>query len=208
MPAQVHGPHPEALERQPEQGQQGDLEDAVVADEDRPRMRRGRIAVAGHLRSIERAGRAAVAPGREQDRRRGPVRRAPRPRPGSRRRARPSPTAGVARPPGCRRSARRSRPRSGPSQSPWPISRNPGSPRSGTGAAPARTPPIASAIASAVAAVRSSGEWTISPGRLAGTGRAGGTRRPARRFGDRERPGRGRPRSAASPSGPGIGPPR
>ena len=37
---EVHRPHPEPLERQVEQGQQADLEDAVVADDDRPGQRR------------------------------------------------------------------------------------------------------------------------------------------------------------------------
>ena len=36
-PAQVERPHPEPVERQVEEGQQQDLEDAVVADDDRPR---------------------------------------------------------------------------------------------------------------------------------------------------------------------------
>ena len=39
MPHSSNGKHPEALERQAEQRQQRDLEDAVVADEDRPRRR-------------------------------------------------------------------------------------------------------------------------------------------------------------------------
>ena len=39
-PAQLERPHPEALERQVEQRQQQDLEDAVVADDDRPRAAR------------------------------------------------------------------------------------------------------------------------------------------------------------------------
>ena len=37
-PAQVHRPHPEAIERQVEQRQHRDLEDPVVPDDDRPRL--------------------------------------------------------------------------------------------------------------------------------------------------------------------------
>ena len=44
--AQVHRPHPEALEGQVEEGQQGDLEDPVVADDDRPRVVGRRLPVA------------------------------------------------------------------------------------------------------------------------------------------------------------------
>ena len=56
--AQVHRPHPEPLERQVEQGQQGDLEDAVVADEDRPRLGRGRVPGSRRPARVERARRA------------------------------------------------------------------------------------------------------------------------------------------------------
>ena len=63
-PAEVARPHPEPLERQVEQGQQDDLEDAVMADEDRPRMRRRGVVVAADLRRRERAraGRPPRAP--------------------------------------------------------------------------------------------------------------------------------------------------
>ena len=54
-PGEVERPHPEPLERQVEQRQQQDLEDAVVADDDRPRAAVGlRIAVARDLRPVER----------------------------------------------------------------------------------------------------------------------------------------------------------
>ena len=52
-PAQVERPHPEPFERQIEERQQQDLEDAVMADDDRPGLRRLRLEVAGDLRSIE-----------------------------------------------------------------------------------------------------------------------------------------------------------
>ena len=73
-----------------------------------------------------------------------------------------------------------------PSHSPWPISRKPGSGRTGTTAPSAAGSAIAAAIAPAVAAVRESGEWTISSGAAGGTGSAGGaagwaSRAPTRR---------------------------
>ena len=54
-PAELDRPHPEALERQVEQGEQGDLEHAVVADDDRPRLGRRRVAVAADLGADQRA---------------------------------------------------------------------------------------------------------------------------------------------------------
>ena len=52
-PAQVEQPLPESIERQVEQRQQDDLEDAVVGDQDRPRVVRRRVPVAGHLRAVQ-----------------------------------------------------------------------------------------------------------------------------------------------------------
>ena len=58
-PAQREGQHPEARERQVEQREQGDLEHAVVADDDRPRLVRRRVAVA---RTCDRSASPAARP--------------------------------------------------------------------------------------------------------------------------------------------------
>ena len=55
--AQVHRPHPEPLERQIEQGQQRDLEHAVVGDEHRPRVIGQGLAVTRDLVAVARPGR-------------------------------------------------------------------------------------------------------------------------------------------------------
>ena len=124
--AQVHRPHPEPLERQVEQGQQQDLEDAVVADDDRPRVGRAR------RRRSPAPGRGRGCPGR----RRGELAEEPaqgRPDPSrdlGERLAAGRPGLGRSAPPG-RELGRRSEPRSrrggGPPTAPWPISRNPSS---------------------------------------------------------------------------------
>ena len=64
-PAQVHRPHPEAIERQVEQRQQHDLEDPVMPDDDRPRLVGDGVAVAGDLRAVVRAGFTSLAEPRE-----------------------------------------------------------------------------------------------------------------------------------------------
>ena len=108
-------------------------------------------------------------------------------------------TSGSASPPGAHASSGRRRhvartspqrasisERWSPSHSPWPISMKPGSGRTGTTAPSAAGSAIAAAIAPAVAAVRESGEWTISSGGAGGTGSAGGARgtgEPRRRRG-------------------------
>jgi hypothetical protein len=89
---------------------------------------------------------------------------------------------------GCRRHVARTSPqrdsisaRCSPSHAPWPISRKPGSGRTGTLAPSATGSVMASAIARAVAAVRASGEWAISTGAMAGTGSDGDIAGRARR---------------------------
>lgn len=51
-PAEVHRPHPEAVERKVEQGEKRDLEDPVVTDDDRPRVVDRGVAIPGDLWSI------------------------------------------------------------------------------------------------------------------------------------------------------------
>src|SRR4029079_4148244 len=78
-PGEVERPHPEPLERQVEQRQQKDLEDAVVADDHRPRasvgLRSGRGSVARDLRSVERPRRPRGSEARQD-----PAERRPEPR--------------------------------------------------------------------------------------------------------------------------------
>ena len=206
-PAQVHRPHPEPLERQVEQRQQGDLEDAVVADDDRPGVVRRRVAVAGDLRPVVACPAAARRPSRPRI-----ASSAGRTRAGDlgERLAARRPVLERGSTPG-RRARRRSAPRS---RSRWSPCHRPGRSRGSPGRAGAdratrRRPAIAASIAAAVSVVATrAGEWTSSSGgadrhRQGRRGRGAASRgrtsvglEPADR------------RSAAIRPGPGSGPRR
>ncbi len=71
-PAQGEGEHPEPVERQAEQRQHHDLEHAVVADQDRPRLAgtRADAPVAADLRPVERASREVATEALQDERER------------------------------------------------------------------------------------------------------------------------------------------
>ena len=206
--AQVHRPHPEPLERQVEQRQQGDLEDAVVADDDRPRVVGPAVAVAGDLRPVERARRA----GRRRARARivGERRPDPRLRPrGATRRRAPRPRAGVAARPASvgRVAGRRSRRGGGPPTRPGRSRGSPG--RAGGDGAAAGSRPARRRSPRRSAVVRR--ERRVDDlERRAGRDRQRRRGVRVRRAGRRRSAAWRRPdrRSAASRPGPGSGPRR
>ncbi len=203
-PAQVHRPHPEPVERQVEQGQQRDLEDAVVADHDRPRVVRDGVA-----RSRRPAGgRACRAPGPRASRAR-IVASAGRTRAATSGRDSPPGAQAVERgsPPGrqlCRRSALRSRRDGGPAS-------RPGGSRGSPGRA-ARDGHAGGAGSRARSPRRSGSCARAGSGRArAGAGRDRQCRRVVRRgepLRDERRLAPPDRRSAASRPGPGSGPRR
>ena len=130
-PGQAPGEHPEALEREPEQGEQRGLEDPVVPDQQGPRRIRSvgrriaaRLEPTGR-RPVDRRRRAGPPPSR------GPSEPGPRPRPPARRRVPELRAGGSATPRGPPSSGPRPRSSAGPPIRPGRAPARPGSARSG-----------------------------------------------------------------------------
>jgi len=161
---------PEVRRRKAEKGADGDSEDSAVSDDQRPaRALMGRIRVTEDLVSIQRSAGRPIGQLRQDHCQRGFDTRsdlletfaAGRVEAG-----RPAPPRGQRLAEAALISVSVS-----PSHSPWAISRNPASGRSGGVARPAAS--IAPATSSAVRSARPNGEWTMAKGGVSGIGSGG-----------------------------------